>query len=70
MLPMRTPPTVESTVQTIMRKLLLRIFVWIGARLFRSVIIYSPPEAEDDVWAVHFGVSEEAISQSCRDLSK
>ena len=67
---MRAPPTAESTLQTIMRKLLLRIFVWIGTKLFRSVIIYSPPEAADDVWAVHFGVSEEAISQSCREMSE
>jgi hypothetical protein len=39
-------------------------------KTFRSVIIYSPPEAGDDVLAVHFAVSEEVISQSYREISE
>ena len=51
-------------------KFLLRTFVWLGTKLFRSVVIYSPEEANGSVLAVHFGVSQQAIANSCRELSE
>jgi hypothetical protein len=32
------------------------------------VILYAPDPETDDVLAIHFGVSEEAIAESCREL--
>jgi hypothetical protein len=51
-------------------KMLLRLFVWIGTKLFDSVVTYSPDEAEGRVLAVHFGVSQQIIANSCRELAE
>ena len=51
-----------------LHKLLLRAFVWIGARLFSSVIVYAPESTNDQVLAIHFGINETAIRTSCREL--
>jgi hypothetical protein len=51
-------------------KVLLKTFIWIGSKLFRSVVIYSPEEAGGNVLVIHFGVSQQAIANSCRELSE
>jgi len=57
-------------VSNFIYKVLLRTFVWLGTRLFDSVIVYSPEGADDRVLAVHFGVSQQAIANSCRELAE
>jgi hypothetical protein len=48
--------------------LLLRTFVWIGAKLFSSVVVYTPDPETDEVLVIHFGVSQQVITESCREL--
>jgi len=65
--PGSTPPPVPTFVAS---RLLLKAFVWLGARLFDSVIVYAPADAGGNVLALHFGVSQEAITASCRELAE
>jgi hypothetical protein len=64
------PPYSYACVSNLISKVLLKTFVWLGSRLFRSVVIYSPDDAEGNVLAIHFGVSQQAIANSCRELSE
>jgi hypothetical protein len=67
---MRSTPNITTTLGTLTRRLLLKAFVWLGTRLFDSVIVYSPADAGGNVLAVHFGASQEAITASCRELAE
>ena len=51
-------------------RMLLRLFVWIGTKLFDSVVIYAPDGTEGRVLAVHFGLSQQVIANSCRELAE
>jgi hypothetical protein len=51
-------------------KILFQIFLWSGSKLFSSVSIYAPDGEDGDVLAVHFGVNEQAIIRSCREMAE
>lgn len=49
-------------------KILLNIFLWSGGKLFHYVTIYEGKNG--NVLAIHFGVTEESVIESCNELAK
>ncbi len=50
--------------------ILFHVFLWSGSNLSPCVSIYAPDGEDGDVMAVHFGVSQQAIANSCRELAE
>jgi len=51
-------------------KILFRIFLWSGSKLFPVISVYAPDGDDGDVLAVHFGNCEQALANSCREFAE